>query len=95
VEPILIPLAANAAHPFPFISDLGLNLAVRVTEPGRRNRRFVRIKVPANGSRWVPLPDHAGWVPLEAGDRGQPERAFPAGAGAGLLLLPCHQGGEG
>jgi polyphosphate kinase len=55
VEPILIPLAANAAHPFPFISDLGLNLAVRVTEPGRRNRRFVRIKVPANGSRWVPL----------------------------------------
>jgi polyphosphate kinase len=65
VEPILIPLAADAAHPFPFISNLGLNLAVRVTEPGRRNRRFVRIKVPANRPRWVPLPDHAGWVPLE------------------------------
>jgi len=65
VEPILIPLAADAAHPFPFISNLGLNLAVLVTEPGRRNRRFVRIKVPANRPRWVPLPDHAGWVPLE------------------------------
>jgi polyphosphate kinase len=65
VEPILIPLAADVAHPFPFISNLGLNLAVLVTEPGRRNRRFVRIKVPANRPRWVPLPDHAGWVPLE------------------------------
>jgi polyphosphate kinase len=65
VEPILIPLAVDAAHPFPFISNLGLNLAVLVTEPGRRHRRFVRIKVPANRPRWVPLPDHAGWVPLE------------------------------
>jgi polyphosphate kinase len=65
VEPILTPLAADAAHPFPFISNLGLNLAVLVTEPGRRNRRFVRVKVPANSPRWVPLPDHAGWVPLE------------------------------
>jgi polyphosphate kinase len=65
VEPILTPLAADAAHPFPFISNLGLNLAVLVTEPGRRKPRFVRIKVPANRPRWVPLPDHAGWVPLE------------------------------
>ena len=45
VEPILVPLAADAAHPFPFISNLGLNLAVLVTEPGRSNPRFVRIKV--------------------------------------------------
>ena len=65
VEPILIPLAADAAHPFPFISNLGLNLAVLVTEQGRRKPRFARIKVPANRPRWVPLPDHAGWVPLE------------------------------
>jgi polyphosphate kinase len=65
VEPILTPLAADAAHPFPFISNLGLNLAMLVTEPGRRNHRFVRIKVPANWPRWVPLPNHAGWVPLE------------------------------
>ena len=65
VEPILTPLAADAAHPFPFISNLGLNLAVLVTEPGRRNPRFVRIKVPANRPRWVPIPNDAGWVPLE------------------------------
>lgn len=65
VEPILIPLAADVAHPFPFISNLGLNLAVLVTEPGHRNQRFVRIKVPGNRPRWVPLPGGAGWVPLE------------------------------
>jgi len=65
VEPILTPLAADAAHPFPFISNLGLNLAVLVSEPGRRSARFVRIKVPANRPRWVPLPGQAGWVPLE------------------------------
>jgi polyphosphate kinase len=65
VEPILTPLAADAAHPFPFISNLGLNLAVLITEPGHRNPRFVRIKVPANRPRWVPLPGHAGWAPLE------------------------------
>jgi polyphosphate kinase len=65
VEPILTPLAADAAHPFPFISNLGLNLAVVITEPGRRSHRFVRIKVPPNRPRWVPLPEHAGWVPLE------------------------------
>jgi polyphosphate kinase len=68
VEPILTPLAADAAHPFPFISNLGLNLAVQVTDPGRHRSRFVRIKVPANRPRWVPLPggeNGAGWVPLE------------------------------
>ncbi len=77
VEPILTPLAADAAHPFPFISNLGLNLAVLVTGPGHRNRRFVRIKVPANRPRWVPLPDQAGWVPLEQVIAGNLSVLFP------------------
>ncbi len=77
VEPILIPLAADGAHPFPFISNLGLNLAVLITEPGHRNRRFVRIKVPANRPRWVPLPDRAGWVPLEQVIAGNLSVLFP------------------
>ena len=77
VEPILTPLAADAAHPFPFISNLGLNLAVLVTGPGRRNRRFVRIKVPPNSPRWVPLPDQARWVPLEQVIAGNLSALFP------------------
>ena len=65
VEPILIPLAVDTSHPFPFISNLGLNIAVVVTETKKKRNRFVRIKVPVNRPRWVPLPDNTGYVPLE------------------------------
>jgi len=65
VESILIPLAVDISHPFPFISNLSLNLAIEVTEQKKKRRRFVRIEVPANRPRWVPLPGNAGFVPLE------------------------------
>ncbi len=65
VEPILTPLAVDVSHPFPFISNLGLNIAVEVKETKKKRNRFVRIKVPANRPRWVPLPENAGFVPLE------------------------------
>jgi polyphosphate kinase len=81
VEPILTPLAADAAHPFPFISNLGLNLAVQVTDPGRHRSHFVRIKVPANRPRWVPLPDQAGWVPLEQVIAANLRTLFPRATG--------------
>ena len=64
VEPILTPLAVDVSHPFPLISNLGLNLAVIVTEKKKRTR-FVRIKVPTNRPRWVPIPESPGYVPLE------------------------------
>lgn len=62
VLPVLTPLAVDAEHPFPFISGLGLNLAVTLAE--KKRKRFVRIKVPANRSRWVRLAE-GGVVPLE------------------------------
>ncbi|MCU0936923.1 MAG: polyphosphate kinase, partial [Gammaproteobacteria bacterium] len=84
VEPILTPLAVDAAHPFPFISNLGLNLAVQVTEDGRYRSRFVRIKVPANRPRWVALGD-GGLVPLEQVIAANLERLFPRAS-----ALQCH-----
>jgi polyphosphate kinase len=63
VLPILTPLAVDTEHPFPFISSLGLNIAVVVKE--KRRQRFIRIKVPSNRQRWVPLADGRGCVPLE------------------------------
>jgi polyphosphate kinase len=65
VLPILTPLAVDAEHPFPFISSQGLNLAVLVLALESRRERFVRLKVPTNRPRWVPLPGGVGLLPLE------------------------------
>jgi polyphosphate kinase len=65
VQPILTPLAVDSEHPFPFISNLGLNLAVLFRNGDGKSEHFVRIKVPGNRPRWVPLPDQGGFVPLE------------------------------
>lgn len=94
VEPILVPLAADAAHPFPFISNVGLNLAVLVSEPGRGNPRFVRIKVPANRPRWVPLPDQAGWVPLEQVMAENLSAIFPQASVAGCYFFRVTRGAK-
>ncbi|MEE4243655.1 MAG: polyphosphate kinase 1 [Desulfopila sp.] len=65
VLPILTPLAVDAAHPFPFISNLSFNLAIVITGAQGRTR-FVRLKVPSNRSRWVRLPGgEVRFVPLE------------------------------
>ena len=94
VEPILVPLAVDAAHPFPFISNLGLNLAVLVSEPGRRNPRFVRIKVPASRPRWVPLPDQAGWVPLEQVIAENLSRIFPGASASDCFFFRVTRGAK-
>jgi polyphosphate kinase len=94
VEPILTPLAADAAHPFPFISNLGLNLAVQVTDPGRPRSRFVRIKVPANRPRWVPLPGGAGWVPLEQVIAANLRTLFPQATGLACSFFRVTRGAK-
>ena len=94
VEPILTPLAADAAHPFPFISNLGLNLAVQVTDPGRHRGRFVRIKVPANRPRWVPLPDGVGWVPLEQVIAANLHTLFPQATGVACSFFRVTRGAK-
>ncbi|HHE74092.1 MAG TPA: RNA degradosome polyphosphate kinase, partial [Desulfobacteraceae bacterium] len=77
VEPILTPLAVDMSHPFPFISNLGLNLAIEVKEKKKKRNRFVRIKVPANRPRWVPFADDSGFVPLEQVIAANLEQLFP------------------
>jgi polyphosphate kinase len=65
VVPILTPLAVDAEHPFPFISGQGLNMAIQVPDAAGRRERFVRLKIPTNRPRWVPIPGTSGFVPLE------------------------------
>jgi polyphosphate kinase len=65
VFPVLTPLAVDPGHPFPFISNLSLSLAVMLKHPTRKTEHFARLKVPTSEGRWIPLRDGGGWVPLE------------------------------
>jgi polyphosphate kinase len=65
IFPVLTPLAVDPAHPFPYISNLSLNLAVMVRDPERQHPRFARVKVPALLPRFMALPDGKRFVPLE------------------------------
>ncbi len=56
VHPILTPLAVSPTHPFPFISNLSLNLAVYVRHP-KGERRLVRLKIPHRAERFVRVDD--------------------------------------
>jgi len=63
--PVLTPLAVDPAHPFPFISNLSLNLAAVVGDPASDEPRIARVKVPPLLPRFVALPDTGSFVPLE------------------------------
>jgi polyphosphate kinase len=65
IFPVLTPLAVDPAHPFPYISNLSLNLAVMVRDPMRHKPRFARVKVPPLLPRFIGLPDGQRFVPLE------------------------------
>jgi len=76
VFPVLTPLAVDPAHPFPYISNLSLSLAVVLRgDPGEE--RFARVKVPKILPRWVPLPGTNRFVPLELVIRNHLEALFP------------------
>jgi polyphosphate kinase len=65
VFPVLTPLAVDPGHPFPYISNLSLNLAVAVRDEHDTEVRFARIKVPSVLPRFVALEDGRRWVALE------------------------------
>ena len=46
VFPVLTPLAVDPGHPFPYISNLSLNLGVRLYDRDTEERRFARVKMP-------------------------------------------------
>jgi polyphosphate kinase len=55
VFPVLTPLAVDLGHPFPFISNLTLSLAVEVRDPESGELKFARVKVPESLPRFIPL----------------------------------------
>jgi polyphosphate kinase len=65
IFPVLMPLAVDPAHPFPYISGLSLNLSVRVRNPKTGRQEFARIKVPQMLPRFLPLGADSGSGVLE------------------------------
>ena len=56
IFPVLIPLVFDSAHPFPFISNRSLNLAIIIRDQNNKDF-FARVKVPTNlFSRFVRIP---------------------------------------
>lgn len=76
VFPVLTPLAVDPAHPFPYISNLSLSLAV-VLRDDAGEERFARVKVPKILPRWVPLPGTHRFLPLEQLIAAHLEALFP------------------
>jgi len=56
IYPILTPLAFDPGRPFPYISNLSLNLAVLIRNP-KGDTHFARVKVPSNHPRLLPVDD--------------------------------------
>ncbi len=77
IFPILTPLAVDPGHPFPYISDLSLNLAVVVRNPADREKRFARVKVPNTLERWISLGDSCRFVSLESVLAAHLDQLFP------------------
>jgi polyphosphate kinase len=96
IFPVLTPLAVDPSHPFPYISNLSLNLAVVVREPNSTKEHFARVKVPQVLPRFVVFPKElrhqeneqtAVWtgVPLEQVIAHNLEALFP-----GMIVQECH-----
>lgn len=65
IFPVLTPLSVDPAHPFPYISNLSLNLAAIVRDPVTHENRFARVKVPPLLPRFLALPDGERLAPIE------------------------------
>jgi len=65
VLPTLTPLTFDPAHPFPFISNQSLSLAVLTHADDEDEPTFSRVKMPENRPRLVPVADGERYVLLE------------------------------
>ena len=65
IFPVLTPLVVDPAHPFPYISNLALNLAVVARDPQSGEQRFARLKIPKSISRFMRVGSDNKFVLLE------------------------------
>jgi polyphosphate kinase len=85
IFPVLTPLSVDPSHPFPYISNLSLNLAAAIRDPVTGERRFARVKIPPLLPRFTDLPDGERFVPLEEIVAAQLDQLFP-----GMDIVEVH-----
>ncbi|MGR4010419.1 RNA degradosome polyphosphate kinase [Leucobacter sp. 1207-22] len=90
IYPVLMPLAVDPAHPFPYISGRALNLSIRVFNPRNDKVEFARLKVPQMIPRYVRVDrreteDNVRFIPLEALIANQLDGLFP-----GMQVIDHH-----
>ena len=90
VFPVLTPLGVDPAHPFPYISNLSLNLAVSVYDDLNSAERFARVKVPPTLAAVHRPARRRALHPPRRPDRGPPRLAVPGHDGGRPLDVPGH-----
>lgn len=94
IFPLLTPLAMDPGHPFPFISNLTLNLLVVLRFPGEQTTRMARIKLPvgkASVKRFYPVTgvdedqEREIFVPIEDIVSNNLDLLFP-----GMEIITCE-----
>jgi len=84
IFPVLTPLAVDPGHPFPYVSDLSLNLAVVVRSPTDGRELFARVKVPDALPRWQ-IVNQGRYVPIEQVIAQHLDQLFP-----GMEIVDHH-----
>lgn len=82
IYPVLMPLAVDPVHPFPYISGRALNLSIRVRNPRTDKVEFARLKVPHLIPRYVRVDrresvDNLRFIALEELIANQLDGLFP------------------
>ncbi len=85
IFPVLTPLSVDPSHPFPYISNLSMNLAAVIRDPMTGERRFARVKIPPLLPRFTDLADGERFVPLEEVIAAHLDQLFP-----GMDIVGVH-----
>ena len=89
VFPVLTPLSVDPSHPFPYISNISMNLGTLVeheTPDKDEEPRFARVKLPPNVPRLIPVSgDGYCFVLLEEVIAAHIDTLFP-----GMKILECQ-----
>jgi len=87
IFPLLTPQSIDPAHPFPFISNLSLNLLVSLHYPKAKHNSLVRIKVPVNAGtpRFIRIGKGEHFIRLEEVMMNNLDMLFP-----GMEIMSCE-----